>query len=132
MVHLKEQDVTEMIHHAQEEAPLEACGILAGSPGRVAKLYRATNADHSPVSYRLQPEEQYRIFRAIERQGWDIVGIYHSHPASPALPSDVDLEKAYYPEALYFVVSLADPAQPRVRAFRIAEGKSAEEKIEID
>ena len=131
MVYLKKRHLTEMIAHARAEAPLEACGILAGNEGRVAQLYRARNAERSPVAYRLEPEEQYRIFMDIEEKGWDILGIYHSHPASPAVPSGIDLTQAYYPDALYFVISLVDPIKPQIRAFRIIEGEITEEKIAV-
>ncbi len=131
MVYVKKQHLAEMMAHAEKEAPLEACGILAGKEGHAVKLYRATNADCSPASYRLEPEEQYRIFMDIEEKGWDILGIYHSHPTSPAVPSGIDLKQAYYPEAIYFVVSLADPVEPYVRAFRIVEGKITEEEITV-
>ncbi|TKJ31359.1 MAG: hypothetical protein CEE40_02190 [Chloroflexi bacterium B3_Chlor] len=120
-----------MIAHARDEAPLEACGILAGKQDRVVEVYRARNADCSPTSYRLDPEEQYRIFVDIEDNGLDIVGIYHSHPASPAVPSNTDRKQAYYPEAMYFVVSLADPAEPHVRAFRIADEEVTEEEMVV-
>lgn len=132
MVYLKKHHLAEMIAHAREEAPLEACGILAGEEDHVVKLYRARNVDCSPVSYRLEPEEQYHIFMDIDNKGWDILGIYHSHPTSPAVPSGIDLKQAYYPEALYFVVSLADSVQPEVKAFRIVEGEISEEEIAID
>jgi proteasome lid subunit RPN8/RPN11 len=131
VVWLTEQHLAEMIAHAQEEAPLEACGILAGKEGRVLKLFRARNADRSPVSYRLEPEEQYRIFMDIEEKGWDILGIYHSHPTSAAVPSGMDLKQAYYPEAIYFVVSLSDPVEPETRAFTIVEGEITEEEIAV-
>ena len=132
MVHLEKQHLLEMVSHAREEAPLEACGILAGSAGRVVKLYRARNAARSAVSYRLEPEQQYRIFRDIEEHGWDILGIYHSHPASPPVPSAIDLGQAYYPDAVYFVVSLADPTDSQVRAFRIIEGEATEEEMTVE
>jgi proteasome lid subunit RPN8/RPN11 len=128
-VYVKQQHLVEMIDHAREEAPVEACGILAGKEGRVVEVYRARNADHSPTSYRLDPEEQYRIFVDIEDKGLDIVGIYHSHPSSPAAPSSIDLERAYYPEAIYFVISLVDPGDPQVRAFRITNGETCEHEI---
>lgn len=131
MVYLKRQHLAEMIAHSREQAPLEACGILAGKQGRVVKLYRARNADRSPVSYRLEPEEQYRVFKDIEERALDIVGIYHSHPTSPPVPSAIDLEQAYYPEAIYFVVSLADPVKPKAKAFRIVDGETTEEEITL-
>lgn len=131
VVDLKKKHLAQMIAHARDEAPLEACGILAGKQDRVVEVYRARNADCSPISYRLDPEEQYRIFLDIEDKGLDILGIYHSHPTSPAVPSNADLKQAYYPEATYFVVSLADPAEAQVRAFRIADGEVTEEEMVV-
>jgi proteasome lid subunit RPN8/RPN11 len=74
----------------------------------------------------------------IERQGWELLGIYHSHPHTQAYPSPTDVALAFYPDALYFIVSLADPDQPAVRAFRIVKdeldartGEISEEPIEV-
>lgn len=129
MIEIPEKTIAEMIAHARQEAPLEACGILGGKSGRVLKLYPARNAARSPVSYRLFPEEQYRIFMDIEARAWELVGIYHSHPSTPAIPSFVDHREAHYPESSYVLISLQDPNDPQVRSFRIANGKSAEEDI---
>jgi len=59
------------------------------------------------------------------------VAIYHSHPTSPPYPSQTDLELAFYPEALYLIVSLVEPRHPVVRAFRIQEGESREVEIAV-
>lgn len=131
IVYLKQQHAEEMISHAREAAPLEACGILGGKKNCMMELYRATNADCSPVSYRLDPQEQYRIFMDIEEKGLSVTGIYHSHANSPAIPSGIDLEQAYYPEATYFIVSLADPAHPQIKAFKIEEGEITEQEITL-
>jgi proteasome lid subunit RPN8/RPN11 len=58
------------------------------------------------------------------------VGIYHSHPRSPAEPSQTDINLADYPEYVYLIVSLAE-AEPVVRAWRIADRKVSEEEIEF-
>jgi proteasome lid subunit RPN8/RPN11 len=123
--------LAEMIAHAQEEAPAEACGILAGENGRVLELFRVRNVDRSPVSYRMDREEQYRVLKDIEQRGWELVGIYHSHPASPATPSETDERQAGYPEASYVLISVADADAPQVRAFRIGEQGFAEEEIAV-
>ena len=73
-LHLTNGQAEEMIRHARREYPDEACGLLAGKAcpeqsrrdGRVEKVYQMTNAAHSPVTYRLDPEEQYRAFMEIE------------------------------------------------------------------
>ena len=138
-LYLTNEQAQEMIRHARREYPNEACGLLAGKAcpeqgrrdGRVEKVYQMTNADHSPVTYRLDPEEQVRAFTDIEEKGWELLAIYHSHSHSPAYPSATDLEFAFYPDALYLIISLADRGRPIIRAFRIVEGVIEEERVEI-
>lgn len=130
-LHLTNEQAEEIIRHAQREYPDEACGLLAGRDGRVEKVYPMTNAEHSPVTYRLDPEEQFRVFMEIEEKGWELLAIYHSHTHSPAYPSATDLERAFYPDSLYLIISLADREQPTLRAFRIIEGTITEERVEI-
>jgi len=130
MMTLPQEFAQEMIAQAKGEAPYEACGIIAGKEGRAVKLYRTANAEHSTTTYRLEPEEQYRIFVEMEERGWDLWAIYHSHPAFPPYPSPRDIEQAYFPEALYIIVSLAK-GEPEIRAFRIVEGKVREEELVI-
>jgi proteasome lid subunit RPN8/RPN11 len=67
----------------------------------------------------------------MDRKGWDLVGIYHSHTHTEAYPSKTDVELAFYPEALYFIVSLQDRQAPVIRAFRISDGQIAEEDVII-
>jgi proteasome lid subunit RPN8/RPN11 len=125
---IERKHLSEMISHARDEAPREACGLLAGRDGRVLRIYRIRNADRSTTSYRLDPDQQFRAFKDIENRGLELLGIYHSHPSSPATPSDKDMEQAYYPEVAYILISLADPAEAQVRAFRInAEGVTEED-----
>lgn len=122
--------IEEMVAHAREEAPKEACGLLLGREGRAVRLYRAANADKSATTYRLNPEEQFRIFVEMEEKGLDLWGIYHSHLTSPAYPSARDIRMAYFPESLYLIVSLAGK-EAEVRAFRIMEGEVREEELII-
>jgi len=104
MVAIERRYVEQMIAQAKEEAPYEACGIIAGQEGRPVKLYRTANAEQSTTTYRLEPEEQYRIFLEMEEKGWELWAIYHSHPAFPPYPSARDIEQAYFPESLYLFV----------------------------
>jgi len=138
-LHLTNEQAEEMIQHALAEHPNEACGLLAGKAcpeqgrrdGRVEKVYQMTNAEHSPVTYRLDPEEQYHAFVEIEEKGWELLAIYHSHTHSPAYPSATDLDLAFYPDCLYLIIALADRVRPVIRAFRIVEGTIEEERVEI-
>jgi proteasome lid subunit RPN8/RPN11 len=124
--------IDDMIAHALREAPLECCGVLGGRDGRVLKLYQATNAEHSRYCYNIEPQELFRINQECEENGWQFLAIYHSHPDSAAYPSPTDVRlAALWPESLYFIISLINPENPEVRAFRIRDGEVTEEKLEI-
>src|SRR5262249_60716159 len=90
----------EMLEHAREEAPNECCGILGGRGDEAATLYRATNAEASPLRYTLDPNDLFRItFREIPENDEEMLAIYHSHTASPAYPSQTDINLATYPDS---------------------------------
>jgi proteasome lid subunit RPN8/RPN11 len=120
-----------MVEHAVAELPNEACGLLAGEDGSFVRFYPMTNADHSPVTYRLDPQEQIRVFNEIEDRGWQLGGIVHSHTHSEAYPSPTDRGQAFYPEAYYVLVSLADPESPVIRGFTIRDGEVEEQEVRI-
>jgi proteasome lid subunit RPN8/RPN11 len=120
-----------IIEQARNEHPNEACGLLAGTDSRVSRLFPMTNAERSPVIYRMEPAEQLRVFNEIDEAGLDLVAIYHSHTRSPAYPSSTDVSLAYYPEAVYLIVSLADMDRPDLRGFRIQDGKVTEIELEV-
>ena len=120
-----------IVDQARAEHPNEACGLLGGTNSTATKLFPTTNAERSPVIYRIDPKEQFRVFKQIEDEGLELVGIYHSHTRSPAYPSNTDVAQAYYPESVYLIVSLAQADNPDLRGFRITEGRVTEVPLEI-
>lgn len=121
----------EMVEHGLAAFPNEACGLLAGKEARPVKFFAMTNQDASPVSYRLDPKEQLKVFDEIDDEGWDLLGIFHTHTHSEAYPSETDLRQAFYPEALYLLMSLSDREKPVLRGFRIEEGEVTEDEVAI-
>lgn len=121
----------QIVEQAKSEHPNEACGLLAGTNGAATRLFRMSNAERSPVIYRMEPAEQLRVFNEIDEAGLELTGIYHSHTRSPAYPSSTDVSLAYYPEAVYLIVSLADMDRPDLRGFRIQDGKVVEIDLEL-
>ncbi len=121
--------IEEMVTHAQEEAPNECCGIIAGVNGDATKLFRARNSEASPYRYSVDPKDLFRIYRECEEKDWNFLAIYHSHTASEAYPSPTDVRLAFWPEAYYILVSLQGAAKPVVRAFRILDGAVTEEDL---
>lgn len=119
----------EVLVHAREEYPRECCGLLGGRE-EVTRVYRGRNLAGGEAEYHLDPGEQIRLFNLLEREGLELLGIYHSHPRWPARPSAVDIERAAYPIP-HLIVSLLDPGRPEVRAWRIEGGEVREEGVEV-
>lgn len=117
----------ELVSHAREEQPNECCGLVRLRACVVEHVQRAENERASPYGYSLDAKTLLAAFNAAE-DGYE-VGVYHSHPRSPAEPSQTDINLAEYPEYLYLIVSLA--GEPDVRAWRIVDRKVSEEEIEI-
>jgi proteasome lid subunit RPN8/RPN11 len=121
----------ELLAHARAEVPNEACGILSGSlaDGRATTYHPARNADASPYVYTVHPDDLVRIVMGIDDAGEDLVAIFHSHVASPAVPSPTDRRQAMYPDAVYLLATLMEPeATPMqaLRAWRISDGDVTE------
>jgi [CysO sulfur-carrier protein]-S-L-cysteine hydrolase len=116
------------MRHAERDSRLECCGLLAGGDGAITNAFAATNAAADTAkNYEIAPEELFRLMREIRTAGMALMGIYHSHPNGDNVPSPRDVERAYYPDVAYFIVSPNAPA--RVRAFSIRDGTVAELKI---
>jgi [CysO sulfur-carrier protein]-S-L-cysteine hydrolase len=124
------QLLDEIVSHAREEAPNECCGMVASRNGDAVKVYRATNAAHSPLRYELDGAEQYKIQMEIDDAGLELGAIYHSHTRTEPYPSQTDINLAFYPDALYVIVGLAGDA-PDIRAFSIRDRKVEEEELEV-
>jgi proteasome lid subunit RPN8/RPN11 len=120
----------ELLEHAREDAPNECCGLIGGEDGAAKTVYRARNAEASPLRYNLDPQDQFRIMSEMDERGQELAAIYHSHTASPAYPSQTDINLAAYPDALYLIVSLAE-GEKELRAFRIVDGEVSEVDLEV-
>jgi proteasome lid subunit RPN8/RPN11 len=116
-----------LLAHARDDLPNECCGLLGGGPDRVPRtIYRAVNAEASPLRYSLDAKDQFRIMQEMDRAGEDLVGIYHSHTKSAAYPSQTDINLATYPGIAYLIVSLAEGEEEPIRAFDIVDGAVTE------
>jgi proteasome lid subunit RPN8/RPN11 len=120
-----------MLAAARRAAPIEACGLLAGNGERVTKCYVLTNADASPEHYSMKPEEQFAAMKDMRAAGLKMLGIWHSHPASPARMSAEDMRLAYTPGVAYVILSLADPGGSVVRAFEMRDGVAHEIPVSV-
>jgi proteasome lid subunit RPN8/RPN11 len=121
MYKLAQEIVTAMQSHAEECYPEECCGLLGGVEALFVDYYPLINCAEVPTkSFFADPAELFQIMHKMRKRGQPLLGIYHSHPTSPAYPSARDIEWAFYPEAINFIFSL-NPVR-ELRAFQIVEG----------
>ena len=119
-----------MVGHALDGLPDEACGLLAGRPGRdrAEVFYPARNADASSKTYTVEPRDHLKADRDAEDRGMEIMGVMHSHTHTDAYPSPTDVAQAPDPGWHYLIVSLRHP-EPVVRSYRIVDGNITEEPL---
>lgn len=114
-----------IIAHARDAAPLECCGLLAGKDELIDEYICTDNIRASEVAYQVNPVEHIAAIKSLRARGRVIVGAYHSHPRTPAVPSATDLAEAHDTDLLYVIVSLCDD-RPDLRAYRLHDGTFVE------
>jgi proteasome lid subunit RPN8/RPN11 len=121
----------QLIAHARAEAPNECCGMIATADGRAVAVHPAENAAASPLRYEIEGRRQLEILTSIEDAGHELGAIYHSHTRTAPVPSQTDVNLAFYPDALYVIVGVAGE-QPDVRAWRIVGGEVSEAELVVE
>jgi proteasome lid subunit RPN8/RPN11 len=119
----------EMLSHVMEQAPLEACGMLAGKLDTVEAVLKVRNVEQSPVRFRMDSQEQYDAFMWIEANELDLVGIFHSHPTGPETASPTDIAEAAY-EVVHVIWSYIEDTWG-ARGFWIENGEVTEVNLQI-
>jgi proteasome lid subunit RPN8/RPN11 len=112
-VGLRSAALESVVEHAREAFPRECCGLLLGRRGDIADVFPARNiADEPERRFLIDPEDHFAARRAARTRGLDVIGFYHSHPRSPAEPSERDRAEFTYAGHLYLIVSVrAEPAE---------------------
>lgn len=121
MIVIERPSYDALVEHAREGKPNEVCGVLGGTYGEerstVETVARTSNISPNPASeYHMDPEEQLDRLEAIEHQGLDVVGFYHSHPTGPPAPSRTDVARATWAGYSYVIIELA--GEPVVGSWR--------------
>ena len=126
-VSLSAELVEAMVVHARAEYPNEMCGVVVGDGpaadgGTALRWEPARNRAASPLRYDIHPDDLYRLTVETDDAGEVFWGIVHSHTHSAPRPSLTDIGLAFYADAIYILVSLADP-EPALAAWRIVGGE---------
>ena len=127
----------EMIAHAYDGLPMEACGLIVGTPSgganstaKCTRFVATGNDSKSSKVYTIPPKAHLRAELDAEADGFEIIGVMHSHTHTTAYPSPTDVAQAPDPGWHYVIVSLRDDA-PVLRSYRIVEGAITEEQVTV-
>jgi len=122
------KDLLEKIkEQGRKEAPIEACGYLAGNNNVAKEVIYMKNIDNSPEHFSFDPKEQFAALKYARSKGLDLIGVYHTHPATPARMSKEDIRLANDTNIVYLIYSLTEDV---IRAFKVDKDKNVSE-IEV-
>lgn len=131
-------DVMSSIEREAETGyPAEVCGFLLGSRSGdddlVAEALSARNTRSTETRnrYRIDPQVYRDAERHAEASGRDVVGIYHSHPDAPAIPSAYDLSHAW-PWVTYLIVSLDRGRAVAAAAWRLTDDRTGFDRVHVN
>lgn len=97
--------VEAMVNHSRQCHPREACGLLAkDGSGRWQMAYPLTNRESSAHRFTIDPDEHFGAVSHAERNGWEIAGVFHSHPFGSSELSPTDRRQPHDPDWLHVVI----------------------------
>ena len=137
---VKELDITlapgileQVIQHATDSLPAEACGLLVGRSigSRFIPITNIADMATRAREYEMDASQLISTMRSLRDCGEQLIAIFHSHPHGPAEPSKTDVDRAYYPEAAHLIVSLAKPERPLAAGFRIIDGEAIPIEVHV-
>jgi proteasome lid subunit RPN8/RPN11 len=108
-----------LIAHARDAVPFECCGLLAGNGDLIDEYVRTRNARASEVAYEIDPREHISVMKSLRARGRSVLGAYHSHPRTAAVPSATDVAEAHYEKDFLYVIVSLEREPPDLRAYRL-------------
>jgi proteasome lid subunit RPN8/RPN11 len=137
MLRIDRQELAKLHAHATEGYPHEVVGILAGDRASqtVRRVQPLVNerADSPANRYKVGGLVLMRAEQALEAEGFEVVGYYHSHPDHPAQYSEYDRDHAL-PNMSYLITSVEGSGVIHTQSWRLVEDRSSmqEEAIQIE
>lgn len=132
-VKLAQADFEKMVEWSKAHLPEESCGLLGGTKEdgvrTVQKVYYLTNIDHTNEHFSMDPKEQLSAIRDMRANGLTPLGNWHSHPETPARPSEEDIRLAYDSSASYLILSLMNADEPVIHAFTVKDKQPTKDEI---
>lgn len=118
------------VRNVWAEDPEARGRLLEGLPAGDPERWIAASAERR---YLASPREQLEAMKRARAAGLDVVGVYHTHPNHPAVPSEFDREAAW-PGWSYLILSVRDGQVAEVRSWVLNEAASRfeEEPVETE
>ncbi|MCS7117822.1 MAG: M67 family metallopeptidase [Thaumarchaeota archaeon] len=124
MLRLRREHLDEIRSHVSSVYPEEGCGLLVGrvvngvrEVGRIVPMKNVYNGSRRN-RYSIDPLEYVKVENEASGRNEVVLGVYHSHPDYPAVPSNYDLEHAV-PEFTYVIVSISGKEVRGISAWRL-------------
>jgi desampylase len=110
-----------IIAHAVDARPRECCGLLIGTRDAILEAVKSGNLSGDPNRFELDPAVHIHARRSARERGLVVIGFYHSHPHSAAVPSPTDLAEATYDDAVQLIVGVVSD-ECEARLYRYSGG----------
>ena len=94
---------------------------------QVRNVFAAEEQHHR---YAMTPQDWMRLEDQADERGLSLIGYYHSHPDSPAVPSEYDREHAL-PNFVYIITSVMMARAEDMRAWRLQADRSRFDQLEL-
>ena len=140
MISLSKASLKKITDTAENAYPRECCGLLAGHTDKIGGrlitrvvLSRNLSSGDTRDSFEVDPKVRFNLMRNLEQagNGETIVGHYHSHPNSPALPSSRDLAMAHEPNLVWVIVAVHNGVVTETRAHKVTVDTGAFKEIPL-
>ena len=136
MISIDPEAEARMRADAEAAYPLEACGLILGTPGKAteSRLAGNLNTERARDRYLMDPMDQMRIEREAASKGLKVLGVWHSHPDHPSEPSETDRMQAHEvwgktQSWSYLILEVAKGKVASCRSWILENGKFYEEEI---
>ncbi|MFZ0333177.1 MAG: M67 family metallopeptidase [Candidatus Acidiferrales bacterium] len=138
MLRVGEALIDRIHEHGARDYPNECCGALLGHDAlaerTVLGLVPLVNqrSDSPRDRFSITSDDVRLAEKEAAAKGWELIGWYHSHPDSPALPSEFDREHAW-PWYSYIIFQVEKGEPREMRSWRLDDdrAKYQEESIEF-
>lgn len=133
MLVLRKDLIDEIAAHLERAYPEEGAGFLLGGGGEVKRIFPLPNAREDAARhnrYLITPEDYMKAEVKAAELGEDLIGVFHSHPDCPNVPSEYDREWAQ-PFFSYLITRVDEGKAVSHRSWKLAEDRSKYEEENI-